>query len=350
MLTAYAPLLVVLVVYYLSALALLGSVEAQLSLNLVGIFTNLRLVVVLLAIITVIYGYARMVMRTGEPTRARLARWLRQTPFVEIALARLLPMVVLLGVLETTYLAFKRNIPALVPYSWDGVFAALDRLLFLGTDPWVLTHELLPWAAASQAIGVVYALWFYLIFACFGVATVMPLDSRLRLTFFLAFLLSWSVGGSCLAILFSSAGPVYVERLFGDPTFAPLMQRLADQNEVWEISALATQEDLWRGYADPAYPAMGISAFPSMHLCLATVAMLFGFARSRALGWSLVVFTGLMLFGSVHLGWHYAVDGIAGIALGLLFWWMAKAFAAWWLGRMAATAPVPAHIVAAEAR
>ncbi|MGX5841475.1 hypothetical protein ACWGTI_12205 [Mesorhizobium sp. ArgA1] len=28
-----------------------------------------------------------------------------------------------------------------------------------------------------------------------------------------------------------------------------------------------------------------------------------------------------MFFGSIHLGWHYAVDGIVGIAAALAIWW-----------------------------
>lgn len=331
---AHAPLLAVLIVYYVSALALLGRVEAQVSFDLIQVFTNLELLVPLLAFAMMFYGYACMVARTGEPTGLRLRRWLRETPFVEIALARLLPAVLILGVLETTYIAFKRNIPVLEPYSWDAFFGWLDRALFLGTDPWVLTHHLLPWAATSRGIAVAYALWFYVVLTCFAVAAVTRLDSRLRLTFFLAFLLSWSVGGSYLAVIFSSAGPVYVDRLFGDPTFAPLMQRLAEQSAVWPNPALATQEMLWQGYSDPAYPAMGISAFPSMHLCTITVVTLYSFQRDRVIGWVLAVFTGVILFGSVHLGWHYAVDGLAGIAMAMLFWRVSRSVACWWLGQV----------------
>jgi hypothetical protein len=33
----------------------------------------------------------------------------------------------------------------------------------------------------------------------------------------------------------------------------------------------------------------------------------------------------VILVGSVHLGWHYAVDGYAGIAGALILWWIAGA-------------------------
>ena len=42
--------------------------------------------------------------------------------------------------------------------------------------------------------------------------------------------------------------------------------------------------------------------------------------RLQWAGWAYVA---LIWFGSVHLGWHYFSDGVAGIAGALLVWWMA---------------------------
>jgi hypothetical protein len=35
------------------------------------------------------------------------------------------------------------------------------------------------------------------------------------------------------------------------------------------------------------------------------------------------VYTGIVLIGSVNLGWHYAVDGYAGILGAIACWWVA---------------------------
>lgn len=330
---AYAPLLVLALGYYLTALVVLRDARVEISFELVDVFTNLWRFALGLLLTVPVYGYVWMLLtHDGERPIRRALRYVRQTPFAEIALLRVLPMAVILAVVQAGYLAFKRAIPELQPFAWDDAFAAWDRLLFLGADPWQLTHRLLPWPEATWVLGIAYALWFYVVFFSFALAAAMPLQSRLRLTFLLAFLASWTVAGSYLAILFSSAGPAFVERLWGDPTFAPLMQRLAEQDRVLSVLSLGAQDDLWRGYADPAYPAMGISAFPSMHLCASALVAILGWQVHRALGWLLVGYTAVMLVGSVHLGWHYAVDGIAGIALAFLFWALARHFVRWWLG------------------
>ena len=55
---------------------------------------------------------------------------------------------------------------------------------------------------------------------------------------------------------------------------------------------------------------MGVSAMPSMHNA---IAVLYGLtpcawrSRIRIAAWT---FATLIFVGSIHLGWHYAVDGI----------------------------------------
>jgi len=38
------------------------------------------------------------------------------------------------------------------------------------------------------------------------------------------------------------------------------------------------------------------------------------------LGMAFLAFTAIIFIGSIHLGWHYAVDSIAGILLAVAFW------------------------------
>lgn len=328
---AYAPVLAVLFLYYLSALLVLGEVKAQVSFDIVQIFFRAKMMIWLLLSVCFVNAYVILIFNpTKERLYRRLQRWFRQTPFLEIVFVRILPVVLMIGVLQAVYLAFKRSIPGLEPFSWDPLLASLDHLLFLGTDPWKLTHWLLPWANATRTMAIAYGIWFYLMYACLVSAAAMRLDSRRRMAFLLGFLLIWTVAGSFLATIFSSAGPCYMERLFGDAMYAPLMDILTAQNHVVEFGALTVQEDLWQGYTDPSHPAMGISAFPSMHLCICALMTRFGFSFSRVLGWMLATFSVVIYVASVHLGWHYAVDGIAGFALGCAAWAVARRFADWW--------------------
>jgi len=63
----------------------------------------------------------------------------------------------------------------------------------------------------------------------------------------------------------------------------------------------------------------GISAMPSMHVGSSIILMLAAYRMNRWFGRAMAVFAATILVGSVHLGWHYAVDGIfaAIIAAGL---------------------------------
>ena len=59
---------------------------------------------------------------------------------------------------------------------------------------------------------------------------------------------------------------------------------------------------------------------PSMHLASTFCCVLLGLATRRWLGAVFGVFALLILVGSVHLGWHYAVDGYVAIIATCAIW------------------------------
>ena len=74
----------------------------------------------------------------------------------------------------------------------------------------------------------------------------------------------------------------------------------------------------------------GISAMPSMHLSIATVFALLGWKISRFWGMAGIIFLVLILLGSVHLGYHYAVDGYAAILATVGIWWLSGILVSKW--------------------
>ena len=277
--------------------------------------------------------------RRGRPMLWTL-RWLVRQPWLEIALLRIPLALGLTAATSYLYFTFKVNIPTFTDFTWDHVFVAIDRALFLGHDPWRLTHGLLPWAWSTQLLDAIYLAWYLVLFAAILAVGAAPLRNPLRLAFLLAIALDWVIGGVIIATLLPAAGPVYLERIAGDPTFRPLMELLYAQAEQGRIVALEIQEWLWAGYAVEGVDPAGISAFPSLHVAIPTTCACLAMAVDRAVGWLLAVFTGAVLVGSVHLGWHYAIDGFGGVALGLSCWWGSRRFVAWWLWRTAPEAPV----------
>ncbi len=81
-------------------------------------------------------------------------------------------------------------------------------------------------------------------------------------------------------------------------------------------SAALFQAYLWSNHqAGTSALGTGISAFPSMHVALAMVNALFLREINRSAGHAAFAYVGLVLFSSVYLGWHYAIDGYVSILI-----------------------------------
>ena len=65
---------------------------------------------------------------------------------------------------------------------------------------------------------------------------------------------------------------------------------------------------------------------PSMHVSVAFLFALFGWHVSRWLGIVATIYCVVILLGSVHLGYHYAVDGYVAIVATFIIWITAGLF------------------------
>jgi membrane-associated phospholipid phosphatase len=87
---------------------------------------------------------------------------------------------------------------------------------------------------------------------------------------------------------------------------------------------------LWRSYASQRELfGGGISAMPSMHVAMSVLMACGGWQLGRKPGWLLTIFAVLIWIGSVHLGWHYALDGVVALGLTLAIW----KFSGWLVAR-----------------
>lgn len=332
-LVAHVPPFVVLLIFALAYVLVLDASHPKATHILAPILKSLVPLSMVFVLGAAIVGLIALVLIPSLSLTTSL-RWLASRDWPDILCLRLPIALFYTMAIFYLFVSFKINIPNLVPYSWDDFFARFDRMLLLGQDAWRLTHGLFPGTTATILFDMFYLLWFLVLqLSGFSIA-VLPSSHPLRLRFLTACGLTWLVAGVVLAIAFASAGPVYMERITGDASFSPLMQRLHAQAQSAEIFALAGHELLWDGYTGAnGTPAYGISAFPSLHVAFAALSACLGFAVSRVLGWMLAAFTLIILVGSVHLAWHYAVDGFAGIALAIGFWRSANRLVTWWLAR-----------------
>ncbi len=233
-----------------------------------------------------------------------------------------LPVLILMPSFHSVFSSIKRLIPHISPFSWDRDFSDLDRLIHGGTYPWEYLQPFLGSSFATRLVSEFYtAPWLVMVILMQFWLTFTASPERQRLL--LTYVLTWIVLGNGAAIAFSSAGPVYYEHFVaGANPYGVLMAFLTSIGEQAPLSALTTQDYLWSLYmTGNLAPGAGISAMPSLHLSMGTLLVLAVRRLDRRVLALALVYLAFLEIGSVHLGWHYAIDGYAGIAGTLALWW-----------------------------
>lgn len=227
-----------------------------------------------------------------------------------------------------TATTLKKHIPDLNPYYADLALIRLDSVF--GIDPWRITHGLFG-GAATRLIDLLYALWHVEQIGLL-IWLVLARDRRFQIQAALSFQLAWLFMGGIMALAFASVGPCFVDDFLGSDYYAPLMARLPDDllmaNGMNYL--LATQgQDAIGG---------GISAMPSLHVAIAVLTALCirdRFPRWQWLAWT---YAAIIYVGSIHLGWHYASDGIVS-GVGMVAIWKATGWYLDQLSRIPRAAP-----------
>lgn len=233
----------------------------------------------------------------------------------------------LLALLLTQFGAFKPAIPDFQPFVWDERFMRLDRLLHFGRDPWALIQPIVGYPIVTYALDSMYYLWFpisTLFFAWMGWRACDDVRSR----FFLTYFSLWILLGTGMAIAFSSAGPVYYADVVGDPSpFGELTTYLDSVAERYPLVAPSVHEMLWAGYTgQSSVPVEGIAAMPSIHVAVPVLFSLAAWKIHHGLGIAFGLYAVVTLVGSVHLAWHYAIDGYVVVILVPALWWLSGLF------------------------
>lgn len=228
--------------------------------------------------------------------------------------------------LMSSFNAFKQQVLIGAGFHIDAQLVALDKALFFGHDPWRVTHALFsaPWT--TLLFDRAYHLWF--VPMSFGViicALAGQKSYRLRTQYILSYMTIWIGIGSILAWFMPSAGPCfYNDYVSPQASFAELARQLESVRALYGPDALAShmaQAHLRYAFGNPELVVGGgISAMPSVHNGLSALFAVAGFSINRKLGWAMSAYALVIWLASIHLGWHYAVDGLASIALTILIW------------------------------
>jgi len=217
-----------------------------------------------------------------------------------------------------SFTALKSAIPRITPFYFDQYLASFDRWIHFGVDPWRIVHFLGLFEQSAVFDFVYFRAWLFATTIMLLYIIYFDQDSRRRARYLFLYVFTWILLGNILAVIFSSAGPIYVERLTGDPAFRDLTSSLIASG-YGDSSFFAIQNRLWGDFsAGKQQLGSGISAFPSVHVGIASVVALYLSERSKWLIAPGAGFVVLILAGSVFCGWHYAVDGYVSIVIVIL--------------------------------
>jgi len=139
-----------------------------------------------------------------------------------------------------------------------------------------------------------------------------------RARFAAGFALLW-IAGAWLYVAIPSLGPCYVFATDWAGTGPSLPLQAATQRLLMDhyrmLLAAAAHHATVR-----IIPLFGIGAMPSLHVAAHAFLAFFAWRRSRPLFIFFAAAAVLTFYGSLVTGWHYAVDGYAGVFLAFFCW------------------------------
>lgn len=245
-------------------------------------------------------------------------RKIRSTSWIVLSVRMLLT-----GILSVHgYGYLKLMVPILNPVRYDEQLWAIDRALFLGWSPNVLFLELFSNEMFIKFVDFSYA-WAF--FATLLISTTLFLtirNERIRIAFATGNAVLWLVG-AYLYVLVPALGPVYsFPEVWADTT------HLLGRSQYIQLELLTNYQRVLairQGHLDPGISMIyGVAAFPSMHVAFQLYfALWIGLLDSRA-GILCRLGVGVIFIGSIITGWHYLIDGIAGVAIALPCYFVTK--------------------------
>jgi hypothetical protein len=209
---------------------------------------------------------------------------------------------------QVVYLSY-RNLK-----SWD-VFRApqddmllrWDRWLFFGHSPAVLLHDLLGEDLVARLLTDLYESFSTLVTIALVAALAFTPTVRSAYVFVVSAMWAWILGVGSYYLI-PSLGPFHA----APQEFSGLTRTSIQRTQ----EAYVEQRDhlLTDPHAHDAFAQ--ISAFASLHCALTCLVFLMArYYGLRRLSWAAGVFLAGTVLATVYLGWHFAVDDVAGVAI-----------------------------------
>jgi hypothetical protein len=209
------------------------------------------------------------------------------------------------------YTWLKSCVPLLRTTVLDPTLWKLDRLLHFGLSPSIFAAELVEGTPVARWLDLWYSAWVTSVMVALAFFFLSD-DLRKRRNFALACAVLW-LTGAWIYYALPSLGPCFTV----PEVFARIRLEMP-------ASSLA-QQALWRNYGlmvagrngslREFNPYFGVAAFPSLHVGAHWLFTLWSRRYARRLVPVFAAATLLTFLGSLATGWHYAIDGYAGMLL-----------------------------------
>ncbi len=212
-----------------------------------------------------------------------------------------------------TYGWIKLVVPIVHPELFDRALWDLDQLLFFGAAPSVLTLDLFSNPTVLRAVDWSYANVFAISIVIASTYFLSEPSRRVRIGFANGYALLW-IAGAWLYTIIPSLGPAY---RFPDIWMAH--RDTLRTTQVFQARLMRNYTNVLRFWSGRPYHAVsivyGIGAFPSLHVAFQTYVFLWMRRLWRSGQVLFGIFVVFIFLGSMITGWHYFIDGVAGLLL-----------------------------------
>jgi membrane-associated phospholipid phosphatase len=192
----------------------------------------------------------------------------------------------------------------------DRLLLQWDRWLFLGHSPAVLLHQALGQHVAAYVLTAVYESFSTLLSVCLVAALVFHRRVRDGCVLTASLIYVWILGVASYYLI-PSLGPFHSAA----QEFTGLPHTMIQDTQA---TYLAQRAHLLRH--PQAHDAFAqVSAFASLHVAVTCTLLLTArYHGLRTASRVMVAFLGATMVATVYLGWHFAVDDVAGLAIAWL--------------------------------
>ena len=255
-----------------------------------------------------------------------LVRWRRARPdggsLWEVARSRWTPyrIVMIAGGLVAYFVVYLsyRNLKSWVVFRspQDAMLQRWDRFLFFGHSPAVLLHDVLGQDVAARVLTALYESFSTIVTLALVASLAFAPTVRSSYVFIVSAMWAWILGVGSYYLI-PSLGPFHE----APEEFAGLTRTSIQRTQ----EAYVAQRDHLLAHPHAGDAFAQISAFASLHCALTCLIWLMArYYGLRVLSWVAFAFLCCTLVATVYLGWHFAVDDVAGIAIAVASVWLGK--------------------------